>query len=353
MNNPVRVFGLGKMGIAVVHALKKLGYTNIHTYDITTLIDKETDDITQHTCDGGFNYSEAVSKDTIGVLSCMPYHQNLPLAKACIDKGVPYTDLGGRVDVSQAINDYAKEKNATAVTDLGLAPGLVNLEVMHEVLQAKTFGMTPTVANMSCGGIPDTNVDNILNYQCTWSMDGLVNEYVDNCQALIDGNIQEVMSLTNDFRLDFDKIHFESSRTSGGAAHTLEWMQKQGVLNSEYQTIRNPGHFNVVRTILGDNKDADLLESIFQKCGYTSKDMVVWSSNVFTKEGYKKLTLSGIRHNSVFTAMQQCTAFPFVAAADVVFKSGNNSRGYDVILDNYDKFQSNLNDIGFKPQAVK
>ena len=55
------------------------------------------------------------------VVSSLPYHQNIVLAKFCIDNQINYLDLGGSISTSSIINDYALQaQNAqtSVMTDL-------------------------------------------------------------------------------------------------------------------------------------------------------------------------------------------------------------------------------------------
>ena len=127
------VLGVGRMGTAIAYGMDKLGFhvTGMDTNpeaannipQKVNLIDGETprneffivknaEDI----CRG----IEAQVKPDI-VISSLPYHQTEIVGKYCVDNGVRYCDLGGRVDVSQNINDHAKQHATKPVfTDLGL-----------------------------------------------------------------------------------------------------------------------------------------------------------------------------------------------------------------------------------------
>ena len=92
-----------------------------------------------------------------------------------------YCDLGGRVDVSQNINEAAKNHgpaNVPVFTDLGLAPGWVN--ILAEV-GCRQLHRQATTVRMMVGGLPDSKVNHPLDYVVTWSVYGLINEYKDDC----------------------------------------------------------------------------------------------------------------------------------------------------------------------------
>ena len=183
------IFGLGNMGRTIAYAMKSLGHriTLVDTSkSVLDSIDIASDKVVTNdlTTDAR---SIVEGKDI--VISSLPYHATETLAKACIDMSVPYCDLGGRVDVSANINRFAEEKGFPFVfTDLGLAPGLVNILAEWGY---DSLGGADSI-KMMVGGLPDRAVKNPLKYMVTWSVDGLINEYRDACEVLTNGNIELV-----------------------------------------------------------------------------------------------------------------------------------------------------------------
>ena len=171
----VVVFGVGRMGTAISYAMNKLGYyvigvdNNQHAADNFRKYIPKGEEGIFYLCDER-DYDELLVKFNKPevVISSLPYHQTQSLAEFCIDACIRYCDLGGRVDVSENINNYAKE-NATkpVMTDLGLAPGWVN--ILAEEGYSAIHRQVDTV-EMMVGGLPacfDANPP--FNYACTWS----------------------------------------------------------------------------------------------------------------------------------------------------------------------------------------
>ena len=125
------IVGTGRMGRAIAWAMDKLGCTEL------VLVDSVVDNLS--TCAEGLSCStqsilgdvqypdQPHMKDSDIVISSLPYCHNERLARYCIDQKLPYCDLGGHVGTSHNINEYAKEKGSLVMTDLGLAPGWVNI----------------------------------------------------------------------------------------------------------------------------------------------------------------------------------------------------------------------------------
>ena len=160
------VMGAGRMGQAIAWSMDKFGY-EIFLVDNNSknLFDTEYDfskvSLIHASSEDYFNDNADI------VISAMPYHQNFHIAKKCIESNVPYCDLGGSVPVSRQINELAQQKGATVITDLGLAPGWVNIIAEDGAVQS-----SPESIKMMVGGLPK-NPKNYLKYNCTWSYDGL------------------------------------------------------------------------------------------------------------------------------------------------------------------------------------
>ena len=202
------------MGTAIAYAMDKLGF---HVVGMDTnpeaannipkkvnLEDGETPNNEFFVVDDAADIIkglEGAQKPDI-VISSLPYHQTGEVAMWCIENGVRYCDLGGRVDVSEAINIYAKEKaTAPVFTDLGLAPGWVNIvaEQGYKSIHAEVEDV-----KMMVGGIPAIKTNPPLNYALTWSIDGLINEYRDICRVWIDGVIHDIPGMQG-----LEKVNFK------------------------------------------------------------------------------------------------------------------------------------------------
>ena len=177
----------------------------------------------------------------------------------CIENGIRYCDLGGRVDVSAEINELAKTATAPVFTDLGLAPGWVN--IVAEQGYKRVYDATDV--RMMVGGIPLNRPRGPLKYFMTWSMDGLLNEYRDDCEILVNGEIKTVSGLSQVEVVDPEWsgcVALEAFCTSGGAAHTIKSMQKRNVKNCVYKTLRWIGHH-------------ELIYFLMNKCGYSDDQL--------------------------------------------------------------------------------
>lgn len=327
------IMGAGRMGQAIAWSMDKLGY------DIS-LVDNNADnlfsrqyDFSKLTLIHSTSDTHAFLIDSDIVISAMPYHQNLPIAQSCISKGIKYCDLGGSVPVSAEINRLATASaKGVVMTDLGLAPGWVN--ILAEDMVSQNDGARNV--SMMVGGLPETP-KNYLKYNCTWSYDGLINEYKDNCEILVNGMQTVVSGMDGLITVPTALGQLEAFYTSGGASHTIGSMQQRGVDNCSYRTLRYPGHCEAVRFLIRECRLTDeSLKGVFKQACPPAKDVVIIRVDV---DGniYEKI----INSTSRFSAMQQGTAFPISSAADLIAKGDMvGSLGYQDL--DYSLFESNL-----------
>ena len=64
------------------------------------------------------------------VMSAIPYYFNAPMARAAVEAGVHFSDLGGNTEIvfkQKKLDDQAVAAGITVIPDCGLAPGMVNI----------------------------------------------------------------------------------------------------------------------------------------------------------------------------------------------------------------------------------
>jgi lysine 6-dehydrogenase len=175
------------------------------------------------------------------VISCVVYTYNLQLARAAIEARVNFCDLGGNnavVDAELALDEGAKRAGINIIPDCGLAPGMVSVLAAHG---AARFERLEEI-HIRVGGLPQ-HPRPPLNYQIVFSVEGLINEYVERARIIRGGAILEVDSMTEIERLRFPAPfeELEAFQTSGGTS-TLPDTFKGRVRELDYKTIRYPGH---------------------------------------------------------------------------------------------------------------
>ena len=320
------IVGCGWMGQAAAYGMMRLGY-EVEGFDpnkpsVVAFKEKFESRGTQvpKTYMADFpSLMEAAGDDPIFdvVISAAPFKQNEHIAKCCIDRGIRYCDLGGSPDMAKTIHDYALEKKTVPVfTDLGLAPGYVNM-LAEQIADENKDDLVSI--KLYCGGLPQTVGRSRLNYNLVFSVGGLINEYTGMCRVLFDGeeSLQKAMS-----GREAHGMKFESFYTRGGISYTLDSMKERGVKNCFYKTLRYTGHHDYMTFLMDDCglTDTDLLKQVIESaCPPTKMDLVHIMIRYTTKHqayvGTETKVLTTIKATEDWTAMQMGTSFPAVAVA--------------------------------------
>ncbi|MFL6227429.1 MAG: saccharopine dehydrogenase family protein [Pyrinomonadaceae bacterium] len=174
-------------------------------------------------------------------LSCVTYFHNLRLARAAIEARTNFCDLGGNnavVAAELALDAEARAAGVNVIPDCGLAPGMVAVLAAHG---AERFEELEAI-HIRVGGLP-LEPKPPLNYQIVFSVEGLINEYVERARVVRGGHIVEVDSMTEIEELDFPAPfgRMEAFQTSGGTS-TLPDTFADRIKELDYKTIRYPGH---------------------------------------------------------------------------------------------------------------
>ena len=182
-------------------------------------------------------------------ISCVVYKLNVHLARCAIEAGTNFCDLGGNNDVvagELALDAQARERGINIIPDCGLAPGMVAVLVAHG---AQRFESLDEI-HIRVGGLP-LDPKPPLDYQLIFSVEGLINEYVERARVIRDGKIIEIDSMTEIESLDFPEPfgRMEAFQTSGGTS-TLPETFLGKVKTLDYKTIRYPGHCEKFKTMI-------------------------------------------------------------------------------------------------------
>lgn len=182
------------------------------------------------------------------VISCVNYWYNESLSKAAIETGANFCDLGGNnyvVDAQLALDAEAREAGVNIIPDCGLAPGMVSILAAHG---AAKFEKLDEI-HIRVGGLPQ-DPQPPLDYQLVFSVEGLINEYIESARVIRNGKITEVASMTELEELSFDGFPpLEAFQTSGGTS-TLPDTFLGTIDQLDYKTIRYAGHCEKFKTMI-------------------------------------------------------------------------------------------------------
>lgn len=170
------------------------------------------------------------------VVSCLPFQDNLAVATAAHGAGVHYFDLTEDVAKARAIRALGATAKAVMAPQCGLAPGfiaIVGASLAHGFDRIRSI-------RLRVGALPQ-HPTGLLGYAFNWSPEGVVNEYLNDCEVIEGGVRKWVSPLEWLEALVIDGVPLEAFTTSGGLG-TLGETFAGRVENLDYKTIRYPGH---------------------------------------------------------------------------------------------------------------
>lgn len=253
----ILVLGAGRMGLGaafdLVHNSPDVESVTVADFDLKKAEDVAakvgTSRIEAKQIDAG-NYDDVIAlmRGQDSAISCVNYWYNESLSKAAIETATNFCDLGGNnyvVDAQLALDNDAKAAGINIIPDCGLAPGMVSILAMHG---AAGFDEIHEI-HIRVGGLPQ-DPQPPLNYQLVFSVEGLINEYIEVARVIRDGKVSEVESMTEIEQLEFDGFPpLEAFQTSGGTS-TLPDTFLGKIRELDYKTIRYAGHCEKFKTMI-------------------------------------------------------------------------------------------------------
>jgi saccharopine dehydrogenase-like NADP-dependent oxidoreductase len=189
---------------------------------------------------------EAALAGKFAVLSAAPYHLTTKIAEAAKAAGAHYLDLTEDVASTRHVKQLAEGAATAFIPQCGLAPGFITIVA---AALTRDFDELQDV-RMRVGALPKFP-SNALNYNLTWSTDGVINEYCEPCEAIVNGRLTETAALEECEEFSLDGVTYEAFNTSGGLGTLCDTLAGK-VRNLNYRTIRYPGHAAIMKALLND-----------------------------------------------------------------------------------------------------
>jgi saccharopine dehydrogenase-like NADP-dependent oxidoreductase len=280
-------------------------------------------------------------------LSACPYQLNRYLAEAAAATGVHYLDLTEDVASTKLVKSLAQSANCALIPQCGLAPGFITIAAYDLTQQ---FDRLENV-HMRVGALPKYP-SNALKYNLTWSTDGLINEYCQPCEAIVEGKLMQVPPLEELETFSLDGINYEAFNTSGGLGTLCETLAGK-VTNLNYRSVRYPGHRDIMKMLLQDLRLIDhqsLLKEIFEAAiPFTYQDVVLVFINVtgmkngqLIQETYANKIYSQTINGKLWSAIQITTAAGICGVLDLLAEGKLPQQGFVRQEDvSYDDFINN------------
>jgi saccharopine dehydrogenase-like NADP-dependent oxidoreductase len=341
MSHDILVIGAGKIGQVVADLLAGSGdyAVTLADHDAGALdalaatgatglrVDRQVLDVTDNAA-----LARALS-GRYAVLSAAPFHLTHRVAAAARAAGVHYLDLTEDVASTRSIRALTDGATTVFIPQCGLAPGFISIVAAD---LASRFERLDTV-RLRVGALP-AYPSNALNYNLTWSTEGVINEYIEPCEAIVDGRRTEVPALEEREEFALDGVLYEAFNTSGGLGTLCETLEGK-VRTLNYRTIRYPGHAAIMKALLHDLRlrdRRDVLKDILENAvPSTTQDVVIifvtvagWREGRLVQETYARKIYSATVGGHVRSAIQITTASSLAAMLDLLVQGKLPQRGF-------------------------
>ena len=275
----------------------------------------------------------ALTQGAFAVLSAAPYHLTAQIARAAKEAGAHYLDLTEDVASTRIVKDLAEGAPTAFIPQCGLAPGFISI-VAHDL--TTRFDSLLDV-KMGVGALPQFPA-NALNYNLTWSTDGLINEYCEPCEAIVGGALRQTQPLEDLEQFALDGVVYEAFNTSGGLGTLCETLAGR-VRNLSYRTIRYPGHAAIMKALLNDlrlRERRDVLKDILENAlPATFQDVVIVYASVsgeragrLVQETYAHKIYAAPLQGQLRSAIQITTASAICAVLDLLVEGAIPQSGF-------------------------
>lgn len=232
----IAVLGLGKVGHLAAELLAGSGFsvTAIDSRPSTPTVDFIRADV----ADAAGLTGLLAPFDA--VLSCLPYGLNKDVASAAHALGIHYFDLTEDVGTTAHIRTLSETSKGLMAPQCGLAPGFVG------IVGADLVGRFDQVRSLRLrvGALP-RHPTGLLGYAFNWSPEGVVNEYLNDCEVIEEGVRKTISAMEWIETIYVDGTKLEAFTTSGGLGTMCETYSGT-VANLDYKTMRYPGHVGLM-----------------------------------------------------------------------------------------------------------
>jgi saccharopine dehydrogenase-like NADP-dependent oxidoreductase len=230
----IAVLGLGAVGELAATLLHETGF-KVTGVD-TQLPERQLPFATSIASAASRDALAEVLSDQDAVLSCLPYHLNMDVARLACELELFYFDLTEDVPTKELILELSEVSERLMAPQCGLAPGFVGIVGAH---LAERFDAIRSI-KLRVGALPQ-HPTGLLAYSFNWSPEGVVNEYLNDCEVIEDGEHKWTSPMEWVETVYVNGVRLEAFTTSGGLGTMCDTYSGR-IDNLDYKTMRYPGH---------------------------------------------------------------------------------------------------------------
>ncbi|MBL7129325.1 MAG: saccharopine dehydrogenase NADP-binding domain-containing protein [Ignavibacteria bacterium] len=242
MNKKIIVLGAGLVGKAIAVDLNK-------NFDVTSV---DIDERELETLNSKYNIStikaDLSDKDTIQtivkncdlVIGALPGFIGYESVKNVVEAGKDIVDISFFPEDPFDLDEIAKSKNVTAITDCGIAPGMSNIILGHHNENMK-------VEKFKCvvGGLPVIR-EWPFEYKAVFSPIDVIEEYIRPARYVEEGRLVTREALSDPELVYFDNVGTLEAWNSDGLRTLANTMN---IPNMMEKTLRYPGTIEYLRVL--------------------------------------------------------------------------------------------------------
>ncbi len=230
------------------------------------------------------------------VLDCLPGKQAPRMARLALRHNLHYVNLTEYVKETNDVMEISRHSRKGFILQAGLAPGFINVlanGLFQQFCQTYKVRRVESV-NMKVGALTQ-NAYPPHFYGFTWSPVGVATLYVEPAKIIRNYEIVIKASLTERSTIILHGTEYEEDLTSGGAADLPEALVGK-TRNLDYKTLRYPGHYDWIESVLhqipyGEDKVQVLQKKMEEAIPAVEDDQVVIYASVIEKDQSEKLRI--------------------------------------------------------------
>jgi saccharopine dehydrogenase-like NADP-dependent oxidoreductase len=328
--NRVAVLGLGKVGSLVATMLHDC------SFQVTGMDADPRDGFPFPTKIVNFENSSSLGpllKGYDAVVSCLPFNLNVAVSTQAHAGNLHYFDLTEDVATTTHIRKLAETSTGVMAPQCGLAPGFIGIVGAH---LAKGFDELRAV-ELKVGALPK-HPHGRLGYAFNWSAEGLINEYINDCEVIRMGQRKIVPPLEGYEIVNVNGTQLEATTTSGGLGTMCETFDGK-VQELGYKTLRYLGHFDYIKFLFQElrlQEDRKALGQILKNVALSTEEDYVfvhaaaegWRNGILCRSEfvrtYEDMEVAGSR----WRAISWTTAASVAAVLEMVRDGVLATRGF-------------------------
>ena len=326
----ILVLGLGKVGSLVGVLLQKTGF------QVTGASLSEKTDLPFETKQIDVSdISQVLEQMKVhdAIVSCLPYHFNLDIARQACLNNIHYFDLTEDVPTTKAIIKMSASATSILAPQCGLAPGFI--AIVGAFLVEK-FNRVRSL-KLRVGALPQ-HPTGLLGYAFNWSPEGVVNEYLNECEVIEDGVHKWISPMEWVEKLVINGIPLEAFTTSGGLGTMCDTYL--GVIdNLDYKSIRYPGHVRLMNflfheLLMRENRKmaGEILTNakppVKKDVVYVHASVEGWQNNQLVRDEFVNAYFPKEIDGASWSAISWTTAASLCAIVEMVHNGSIASKGF-------------------------